>query len=65
ATLALTKGADAYEPKPISAERLIAAVDRLLRQKIAKTASAANSPGGIETNERTLRSTKPGAVRED
>ena len=31
ATLALTNGADAFEPKPIDAKRLIAAVDRFLQ----------------------------------
>src|ERR1051326_1887477 len=30
-TLALTNGADAFEPKPIDAKRLIAAVDRFLQ----------------------------------
>ncbi|HYR77687.1 MAG TPA: response regulator [Pyrinomonadaceae bacterium] len=47
ATLALTVGADAYEPKPLSPERLIAAVDRLVRQRVAKTAAATNVVGGI------------------
>lgn len=41
-TVALSEGADAYEPKPISAERLIAAVERLLRQEMVKTATATN-----------------------
>jgi DNA-binding response OmpR family regulator len=40
ATLALTAGADAYEPKPVSPERLMSAVERLLRKRIAKTAAA-------------------------
>lgn len=51
ATLALTEGADAYEPKPVSPERLIAAVERLLRQRVAKTVTAANVIGGIKTDE--------------
>ena len=45
-TLALTEGADAYEPKPVSTERLIAAVERLLRQRVAKPAAATNVIGG-------------------
>jgi len=48
ATLALTAGADAYEPKPLSPERLIAAVDRLVRQRVAKTAAATN----VESSQR-------------
>lgn len=34
-TLALSQGADAYEPKPVNAERLIAAVERTLRPELA------------------------------
>lgn len=49
ATLALKLGADAYEPKPVSPERLLAAVERLLPQRIARTAAAANVIG-IETD---------------
>ena len=40
ATLALANGADAFEPKPIGAKRLIAAVDRLLRPRLVMTAAA-------------------------
>jgi len=40
ATLALAKGADAFEPKPIDAKRLIAAVDRCLRPRLVMTAAA-------------------------
>lgn len=40
ATLALANGADAFEPKPIEAQRLIAAVDRLLRPHFVMTAAA-------------------------
>lgn len=47
ATLALTEGA-AYEPKPVSPERLIAAVERLLRSRVVKTVAAANV-SGMET----------------
>src|SRR5947209_5756199 len=39
-TLALSQGADAYEPKPIDAPRLVAAVERLLRQDMVKSAAA-------------------------
>ena len=49
ATLALTEGADAYEPKPISPERLISVVERLLRPRVAKRVAAANVIG-IETD---------------
>lgn len=50
-TLALSQGADAYEPKPIDATRLVAAVERLLRQDMFKSAAATNKNGGIETDE--------------
>jgi len=40
ATLALANGADAFEPKPIDAKRLIAAVDRFLRPRLVMTAAA-------------------------
>ena len=40
-TLALSQGADAYEPKPIDARRLVSAVERLLREEKAETAAAA------------------------
>ena len=33
-TLALSQGADGYEPKPVNTERLIAAVERLLRPEL-------------------------------
>ena len=42
ATLALANGADAFEPKPIDANRLIAAVDQLLRPRLVMTASASD-----------------------
>jgi DNA-binding response OmpR family regulator len=50
-TLALSEGADAYEPKPIDDARLVAAVEKLLRQRVAKTAAATNRMSGIETDE--------------
>ena len=40
ATLALTNGADAFEPKPIDAKRLIAAVESFLRPRLVMTAAA-------------------------
>jgi len=33
-TLALSQGADAYEPIPVNAERLIASVERMLRRHL-------------------------------
>ena len=50
-TLALSQGADAYEPKPIDATRLVSAVERLLFQAKAKTAAAANGGADIESDE--------------
>src|SRR2546426_5156709 len=50
-TLALSQGADAYEPKPIDATRLVSAVERLLYQDMVKSAAATNKNGGIETDE--------------
>src|SRR5437870_2234050 len=40
ATLALANGADVFEPKPIDAKRLIAAVERFLRPRLVMTAAA-------------------------
>jgi len=40
ATLSLANGADAFEPKPIEAPRLIAAVERFLRPRLVMTAAA-------------------------
>ena|SRR5437762_984391 len=39
-TLALSNGADAFEPKPIDAPRLIAAVKKLLRPNMVMVAKA-------------------------
>ena len=35
ATLALSQGADAYEPKPLDSNRLITSIERLLRKEAA------------------------------
>jgi DNA-binding response OmpR family regulator len=50
-TLALSQGADAYEPKPIDATRLVSTVERLLFKEKAKTAAAANGNAEIESDE--------------
>ena len=50
-TLALSQGADAYEPKPVDAPRLVSAVERLLYQEKAKTAAAANVTAELEIDE--------------
>ena len=42
ATLALANGADGFEPKPIDAKRLIAAVERFARPRLVMTASASD-----------------------
>jgi two-component system alkaline phosphatase synthesis response regulator PhoP len=46
-TLALSNGADAFEPKPINAPRLIAAVEKLLRPNMVMVAQA----NALELNE--------------
>ena len=46
-TLALAQGADAFEPKPTSADRLIGAVEKLLRPSMAMTANA-SADGEVE-----------------
>lgn len=51
ATLALTEGADAFEAKPVDATRLIAAVERLPRRRVARTAAATSVIGRIESYE--------------
>jgi len=45
ATLALANGADAFEPKPIEAARLVAAVEKLLRPRMVMTARASTAEG--------------------
>jgi DNA-binding response OmpR family regulator len=46
-TLALSNGADAFEPKPIDAPRLVAAVNKLLRPHMVMVAKAS----ALEVNE--------------
>ncbi len=40
ATLSLSNGADAFEPKPISPARLMASIDNLLRPRLVMTANS-------------------------
>ena len=42
-TLALSQGADAFEPKPVAASGLLVAVEKLLRPRLAKTARASTA----------------------
>lgn len=42
-TLALSQGVDAFEPEPIDAPRLIAAIDKLLRPRLVMTATASSA----------------------
>ena len=44
-TLALSEGADAFEPAPIDAARLVAAVEHLLRPHMVMTAKASTADG--------------------
>jgi DNA-binding response OmpR family regulator len=48
ATLALANGADAFEPAPIDASRLVAAVEKLLRPRMVMTAKASTREGEAE-----------------
>lgn len=43
ATVALSEGADSFERKPIDADRLFAAVEELLRPRLAMSAKASNA----------------------
>ena len=47
-TLALTQGADAFEPKPIKATELVGAVEKLLRPRMVMTAKASTADGESE-----------------
>ena len=44
-TLALSEGVEAFEPAPIDAPRLIAAVEKLLRPRMVMTAIASGTDG--------------------
>lgn len=48
ATIALTQGADAFEPKPVEADRLVDAIERLLRPIRVMTARASATNGDLE-----------------
>ena len=48
ATIALAQGADAFEPKPIEADRLAEAVKNLLRPNMVMTARASATNGDLE-----------------
>jgi DNA-binding response OmpR family regulator len=48
-TLAISQGANAFEPKPINAARLLAAAERLLRPRMAMSARA--NPTGAADDE--------------
>ena len=43
ATVALSEGADAFEPKPINSARLLTAVENLLQPRMVKSANASTS----------------------
>ena len=47
-TFALAQGADSFEPAPISAERLVNAVEKLLRPNMVMTAKASATNGERE-----------------
>jgi DNA-binding response OmpR family regulator len=50
-TLALSQGTDAFEAKPIDADRLIAAVEKLLRPRMVMTAKASTTRGEAGADE--------------
>jgi two-component system, NtrC family, nitrogen regulation response regulator NtrX len=45
ATLALAHGANGFEPKPIDADRLVEAIEKLLRPRLAMIARASTTNG--------------------
>ena len=51
ATIALSQGADGFEPKPVEATELVAAVEKLLRPRLVMTAKASTTKGDAETDE--------------
>lgn len=48
ATIALAQGADAFEPKPFEADRLVDAIERLFRPSRVMTARASATHGDLE-----------------
>lgn len=48
ATIALTQGADAFEPKPVATDHLVEAIERLLRPIMVMTARASATNGELE-----------------
>lgn len=48
ATIALAQGANAFEPKPVEANRVADAIERLLRPMMVMTASASAANGELE-----------------
>ena len=48
ATMALTEGADGFEPGPVDAERLIAAVRKLLQPNLTMIARASGVDGEVD-----------------
>lgn len=48
ATIALSQGSDSFEPKPIDAHRLVAAVEKLLRPRMAMSAKASTRNGELD-----------------
>ena len=48
ATIALAQGADAFEPTPVEAGRLVEAIERLLQPIMVMTARASTTNGDLE-----------------
>lgn len=59
ATIALTQGSDAFEPKPIEAGRLAEAVERLLRPIRVMTARASATNGDLEDHKAGTAGRRP------
>lgn len=51
ATIALAQGADAFEPKPIEAGRLVDAIERLFLPNMVMTARASATDGDLEESQ--------------
>ena len=52
ATIALSQGADAFEPKPVGPDRLVDAIERLLRPGMVLTARASATNRDLEKSKR-------------